>query len=895
MTEMRNNNSEVIRMLADTMYRADKRGNRILTGAVAFTVMALFCVFSIAVGKISTDCLLYMRSAGTAACTVLERPTEEQKEQICSLPYIRAAGLSVVIGYAGEYSGQVLDEAAWGQMQAPAYSDIHGKYPEAADEIMLPMRALEKMRITEPEINMEIPVEMTLINGEQIRQTFRLSGYYTEYVDPAASLPEGYFSQAYLNSLPDAFRTAAEDKGMLLIRQNDSIQEEEIEAMLYRDVAMRDDSQQFTGGNPMTWQAVYELTGGVDYAVLLALVILAAAWLLLYNVMYISLNRDIRQYGMLMTLGTTDRQLRSIVLRQTAGTVLIGCLTGAVAGVLLTVGVIPRLLSGMYLAGMGSASAMIAFRPLLLIGAVVFGAAVTFLSALCALRRAIRMNPAEAVRYTGVRMKKRRSKQGSGDVKEEKRRQTCRQQAERKRAGRKQSGRKQAGRERQESSGKSMTEIARMAWRNLFRFRKRFFITVVSVVLGITLSLSAVMISAGTDRRNKIMQQAAFKVSSNMNAMAVGGYPEGQTFFPADLAERITSLQGVTESRNAEGGYGRIALDQDAIRVMTEELEGEEESRTYVVQVMSDSWLDELARFAEEEDLYIDAERVRDGDGVLILHYGVLSQIQTEKGRQDVGKKLTLTDLDGQNPKEMIFAGYLDRTKKDLPEFVSTAMGPGILYFLVSEEGFRKLELTEQIFAVELEAEEEYEPRIQAALTRMISDYNWEQDTMVQNGYIEDVEGMSLTSRSDTLQAEQDSILSGRLVMGALCLLLVMMGLVNYMNVTMTGLAVRRKELAVMECIGMTGRQIRGMLVCEGMFYSLIIAALTVTVGSGAIWGTGVLMKRRIAYFVYHFPAAGMAAVLGFVFLICIVAPILMYEGRRNEAPLCKYIEKERI
>lgn len=463
-----------------------------------------------------------------------------------------------------------------------------------------------------------------------------------------------------------------------------------------------------------------------------------------------------------------------------------------------------------------------------------------------------------------------------GDVKEEKRRQTWRQQTEQ----------KQTGRERKESSGKSMTEIARMAWRNLFRFRKRFFITVVSVVLGITLSLSAVMISAGTDRRNKIMQQAAFKVSSNMNAMAVGGYPEGQTFFPADLAERITSLQGVTESRSAEGGYGRIALDQDAIRVMVEELEGEEASRTYVVQVMSDSWLDELARFAEEEDLYIDAERVRDGDGVLLLHYGVLSQIQTEKGRQDVGKKLTLTDLDGQNPKEMIFAGYLDRTKKDLPEFVSTAMGPGILYFLVSEEGFRKLELTEQIFAVELEAEEEYEPRIQAALTRMISDYNREQDTMVQNGYIEDVEGMSLTSRSDTLQAEQDSILSGRLVMGALCLLLVMMGLVNYMNVTMTGLAVRRKELAVMECIGMTGRQIRGMLVCEGMFYSLIIAALTVTVGSGAVWGTGILMKQRITYFVYHFPAAGMAAVLGFVFLICIVAPILMYEGRRNEAPL---------
>lgn len=871
---MRNNNSGVIRMLADTMYRADKRRNRILTGAVAFTVMALFCVFSIAVGKISTDCLLYMRSAGTAACTVLERPTKEQKEQICSLPYIRAAGLSVVIGYAGEYSGQVLDETAWSQMQAPAYSDIQGRYPEAEDEIMLPMRALEKIGITDPDIDMEIPVEMTLIDGELIRETFRLSGYYTEYVDPAASLPEGYFSQNYLSSLPEQVRTAAEDNGMLLIRQNDSIQEEEIEAMLYRDVTMRDDSQQFTGGNPMTWQAVYELTGGVDYAVLIGLVILAAAWLLLYNVIYISLNRDIRQYGMLMTLGTTDRQLRSIVLRQTAGTVFYGCLTGAAAGVVLTVSVIPRLLSGMYLTGMGSASAMIAFRPVLLLGAVVFGAAVTFLSALCALRRALRMNPAEAVRYTGVRMKRRRRKQGFGDVKKEKCLQTWRQQADRK-----PTGRKQTGRERQESNGKSRPEIPRMAWKNLFRFRKRFFITVVSVVLGITLSLSAVMISAGTDRRNKIMQQAAFKVSSNMNAMAVEGYPEDRTFFPADMAERITALQGVTESRRAEGGYGRISLNQDALRVIKDEMGGAAGNRTFVVQAMSEEWLDELERYAGEHEMrqYIDLEQVRAGEGALILHYGVLSQIQTEKGRQNVGKKLTLMDLDGQNPREMIFSGYLDQTKKDLPKFVTTAMGPGILYFLVSEDGFRKLELTEQIFAVELEVEDEYEPRIQAALTRMVSDYNREQDTMVQNGYIEDVEGLSLTSRSDTLRAEQDSILSGRLVMGALCLLLVMMGLVNYMNVTMTGLAVRRKELEVMECIGMTGRQIRGMLVCEGMFYSLIIAALTITVGSGIIRGTGILMKQRIPYFVYHFPVAEMALVLGCVFLICIAAPILMY------------------
>ena len=88
--------------------------------------------------------------------------------------------------------------------------------------------------------------------------------------------------------------------------------EEAIEDMLYRDVEMRDDSQQFFGGISFYRQSVDDLAGGFDTVVLMAGLILFGAAMLLYNVMYISLSRDIRQYGLLKTMGTTKKQLPAV-------------------------------------------------------------------------------------------------------------------------------------------------------------------------------------------------------------------------------------------------------------------------------------------------------------------------------------------------------------------------------------------------------------------------------------------------------------------------------------------------------------------------------------------------------------------------------------------------------
>ena len=858
---MRNNNQEIAALLARESYNSNKSRNRILTAAVALTVMMLFGVFSLAVGKLETDILLYMRNSGTAASTTLERGSQEQQETIEALPYIKAVGSSVYIGNTEEYSCEVLDETGWEQMTAPAYSDIHGEYPQKTEEIMLPVRAMEAIGIHEPTLGMEIPAGITLPEGEKLEKTFILSGYYTDYRDPAIYRPSGYFSQEFLQALT----MEKEENTTLLIQQKDNIDDEAIEDMLYRDVEMRDDSQQFFGGISFYRQSVYDLVGGFDTAVLMAGLILFGAAMLLYNVMYISLSRDIRQYGLLKTMGTTKRQLRSIVLRQTGRILAGGCVVGGAAGILITVTVIPRLLTGMYLQGRGEASAMIAFRPWILVLAVVFGGLVTLLSSLWAMNRVVKMSPVEAVKYTGQKEKypektgiRKRKKKGAG------------------RNPKKSDPEKTWG-----YSGGILT----MAWRNLFRFKKRFVLTLLSLGLGILISLGAVVLSTGTDQTNKINQSRPdFKIDCHMNTNIVEEYPADQVFFSPKPREELISLKGAGDNDTAWGGYGKVDLREEALQVYTADMEDRNRNYGVVIQVVSDQWLEDLEKLKEEKGLYVDPESVRQGEGLIFFHTHLLSRIQEEKGREDMGKEFQITDMAGEHSTIMKFAGYLDSYEKGLERMATTWNGGGIFYFLISEKGFQKLGLTEQIFRVDLEVEEEQEPLLKAELAGIISRYNRERGNVAQGTELMMSSDMlTLDAKSDELAAARDYITSSRIVMGALCALLLMMGIANYFNVTMTSLAMRRRELAVLESLGLTRRQLRKMLLLEGIFTALLVTLGVVTIGSFLLWAEGILIKQRLAYFVFQYPALLLVLCLGLLFILCGALPLSMYRKTEKQ------------
>ena len=91
--EVRNNNKAVETELAKVYYKKNSRRNEILVLSIAMSLFLLYAAFSIASGKIRADYLIDIRGMGTLATISLENGSEEQFNQMKSLPYISEVGL----------------------------------------------------------------------------------------------------------------------------------------------------------------------------------------------------------------------------------------------------------------------------------------------------------------------------------------------------------------------------------------------------------------------------------------------------------------------------------------------------------------------------------------------------------------------------------------------------------------------------------------------------------------------------------------------------------------------------------------------------------------------------------------------------------------------------------
>lgn len=93
-------------------------------------------------------------------------------------------------------------------------------------------------------------------------------------------------------------------------------------------------------------------------------------------------------------------------------------------------------------------------------------------------------------------------------------------------------------------------------------------------------------------------------------------------------------------------------------------------------------------------------------------------------------------------------------------------------------------------------------------------------------GYLADLtagelSGLMYESKA-TVRAEFESFRKMFLMLGGLlCAITGLVGVLNFFNAIMTGILSRRREFAVLQAVGMTSKQLRNMLVYEGLFYAL--------------------------------------------------------------------------
>ena len=687
-----NNNTNVIRLLSEAVRKCNKGRNRILMGAVVLCILTLTFVFGTAYGKINAEYTKNIRMDGTTASTYIEEGTKQQYEKVRSLGYVKETGRRMKMGEAAESgkkesicSIQVLDQTAWEKMMKPAYTGIHGTYPEKQQEIMLPVKTLKKFGIDNPKRGMKIALDVSISFFQTEKEEFELSGWYSDYVENnGSSKAIGYVSEKKLKD----WGYDIKDGSDILICQSNDMDWKDTEEKLYEDVPMKDHSQQIIATDTAENRAVKEMTGSYGMAAVEAVVIICGMFLLVYNVMQISMSGDIRQMALLHTIGTTRKQIRKIYIQQIMRTIVPGCITGTVLSVLLLRYLIPELLGRQYLNGYGGAEELQIFRVEILLLALVFTLLVILGASEQVIRQTVNRTCIEGMHYTEQTGRKRRQNGKS------KRRKAVSNHPD---FRKKLSHTRNISNKKTVLNKKSETqELCFMAWKNVTRYRQRFVITVISLFLGIEMFLIVMVITTGSDYANIINQRPDFLFAGEFSESAQkdGSGTEYQTQSPDQdplksegnnfellydndydefspiskkVRKQLWNLDGVKkkESHITEGAYVLSTISRDGIRPLEEDTYlgnnveyAEEISIDYdsgakmiegldadTVQIISENELKALKTYVEKNKLKVDMDSLENGTGVMIIHDHKLSQKQEKQAEKAVGETVCLSPL----------------------------------------------------------------------------------------------------------------------------------------------------------------------------------------------------------------------------------------------------------
>jgi len=865
--------SWIIWNLAKESDKSQRKSNRIYIVAVAFTVLLLFSTFSIAKGKIETDQLRNMRKANTASNVSFSNATRVQYQKIKELEFVEHVGIEK--SFAGIYGSDnqmlfscvTLDSNGYKKMLRPACTETVGNYPQKNNEIFMSKRALKALGIDKPEIGMKIALNIEwfdwMTNKEHAntdnRASYILSGYNTSYEDITQKAQVIYFSQEFLKE-----HKIALFPGKLLIKTKyDFLEPSYIEKLLYQNIELENESQQFMVENSSSYQAMTEFAGGFKLVFACAIILCVSAYLLIYNLVSISLNQNIRQYGLLETIGMTRKQIRNMIYLQSLRKSIVGSVIGGIISAFINVFLIQTILQKLYLNGLGTIHKTNIFRPVILFFSIAFVFGISLFSCKRALKKLKILNPLEAGNYYG------------SDLAKESKRTKARK------------WKKQTEHQIKKAKKKSCkitrngSEISHMAWRNMKREKAKLTVSLLSLLLGCEVILGFCVLENGTDTMNKIRQNYDFEIGIDENM--VNKYLDTVKFenekqkklFSDEKLNELAVIANVTRKdiKISQGGYGFIETDKkDAFEPRNQSLVEVQNGNNFVTfQIIQNRDLKKLENYKLEKSEDMDLEALKSGKGALLLHENELSVALKKAAKKVLDKSFTIypsyvSMAENKENTDILCSGYLDTTQKSFPDLDYTYHGDGINYLLVTENGFKKLGLTKQIFHISFNVQQDKESLVKEKLKQWV---------VAQNS------GNSLhfyiVANSDKIVAENSYIQASRLIMTVLGSFLLVMGILNYLNTRSTDLVTRQNEFILLETIGMTRKQLQKMILLEGIYFCALLWSVVISVGSFGLWIFGRLISENISYFRFYYPIDSLMIMVFSFSIICILLPQIYF------------------
>lgn len=845
------NNKRVIRRIADQTRKAGKKRNLIAVLAIALTALLFTTVFTVGGSLLEKSQEETMRQVGGSAHGGYKYLTQEEYDILKKDQHLTGVSYRIMVGdlvnekvkkLPTEVNYYEEQDAKWGF----CYPQV-GHMPEKENEFVASDLVLKALGVS-CRLGEQVPLEIQ-IGEDMVKRTFTLSGYYQgdsvmmaqmvmvskDFQEKVAPVPTESMLNGELMSM-DMYT------GRIMADFN-------FRTSLFLEKQIQALSRRCGFGETQNYGVNWAYLGrdldmeSVAMMLVLLFVILVSGYLIIYNIFYINVIRDISYYGLLKTIGTTGKQLRQIVRRQALMLSVWGIPIGLLGGILVGNLLLPVIMNSMVYAS--SINQQVVWKGWIFAGAALFSFVTVYISCIKPCRVVSRVSAIEAVRYT---------------------------EGQDRRQGR---FSRKAAKKRKKT--KPVTPFA-MAVQNVGRNRKRVFIVVASLSLALVLlnCVYSILQGVSIDQFISTLAVTDFSVAdaSLDNFSQISNNTAGVT---AEFLDAVKEQPGITEFGNiyvkelypkfVDADWQKIEeriLDSPDIQQQLAQYIPPDEP-DYMEMVRADRFIDGntygisqlLMDSLEGVEGKLDWKKFQTGKYVITTRFGDPEEADNGIDFFLPGETITIYNEQGESRQYEVMA------VANIPYACGMKVfGMFNCDYLLPEEEFLDFMGEQQPMRTLFNVDPAQEQQMQQWLTAYCQNVNPD---------------LKCTSK-ESVKREYDSYKNMIFIVGnLLCLTLACIGILNFINTMVTSVLSRKQEFAMMEAVGMTGKQLCQMLCMEGGCYAVLTAIVSLILSS--LLSTGLIRSVELVFFRYQFTLFPVILCLPFLFLVVLAVPALCYRN----------------
>ena len=838
-----NDTNSAVKKLAAQRIRANKGKSIFIILAIILTTVLFAALFAMAGGFFDQNKQVQQRYYGTAHASI-KFLTQEQCDILRACDTPKEVYFTHVVGMAVNEELQKLSTEVRYAQDGSARSfqcyPTTGTMPKEEDEIATSTLVLEEMGIPcelGENIHLTIAVDDVLYEKD-----LRLCGFWEGYERAGAQM--AWVSETLADSIAPAAHVSVYESGKYggifcadIYFSSEWNVERQMNEML--DELGRESSiwQLPISANPSCGLGISE--GEVDITFILAAVALLGiivwvGYLIIYNMFAISVAQDVQFFGLLRTIGASGRQIKGIVRKQAFRLAFMGLPFGLAAGYLVGFLLLPHVLTDINI----DVTGVYRINPFVLIGAVLFSLLTVYISSLKPCRYAAKISAIEAVRYVGddidVRKKRRKSRR---------------------------------------------TTPLTMAMSNLRRSGGKAVLVIVSLSLSMILLNTAYTAVTGFDLEKYIEEYAVadFCVSDYSVLNWTGG-EKNLNGVSDELIQEIRSISGLEDcayvyaktidQQVPDEVIERVLRERDSQTAKLFSMEGVENlliqyRQTSALVYGIDGDVSDLGIITKGE---LDEALWESGEGVIVddFYYHGAEGAEIDSPLYRIGDEINLTDEHGNSHTYQVMA--VGRIEGDAGAHFSLDLG---LSVILPMKSYREVYGDTQPMTAVYNVSDEH----REAAENWIEDYN--------NNVEKNLDYISYrTYEKEFRESKIAYTVIGSVLGGILALI----GLLNFINVTVTSILARQKEMAVLGAAGMAQKQMKQMLAWEGIAYIGLAALVTATLGTGVVWFICEQMVGNMWAFRYHFTMLPVVLSLPFMLAVAVLVPLGFYRQMNRKS-----------